>query len=112
MRDSLLASELGLDVTWHPFPPGAPAITGLRALMPSRERESFLGQNRSSADTPTFKLSRTALPQPTRDDEFDVLFPRPEGVEVRRYRVIDARPPDDDRGLWWLVRGEPRDCPC
>lgn len=109
MRDDLLASELAFDVTWHPFPPGLPPITGLRALMPTRDRESFLGQTRSTADLPTFKLSRTALPKIDAEDEFDVVFP---DGGTQRYRVRDARPPDDDRGLWWLVRGEPRDCPC
>ena len=108
MRDDLLASELAFDVTWHPFPPGLPPITGLRALMPTRPRE---------------------LPRP------DAVHGRPADLQAEPYRLAEDRrrrrvrrcvpgwrdaalqgPETRGRRMMTaasgrLVRGEPRDCP-
>lgn len=97
MRDDLLASELAHDVTWYPQPPGAEPITGLRALMASRDRVDQLGDIQARDDVVTVELSRAALVSPGTGDVFEMLG--------RRYVAQAVRPSNDDPDLWWLVTG-------
>lgn len=95
LRDELLASELAFDVVWHPDPPGSAPVTGLRALMPGRDRVGELGDIQVRQDVLVLELSRAALPDPRRDDELELLG--------RRYRVSAVAPADRDPDLWWRV---------
>lgn len=114
LRDDLLDSELAFDAVLHPQPPGSPAVTGLRVLMPGRDRESAFGQTRTTADLVTLQLSRAAVTRIEAEDQVEVTFETDAGstarryrvIEARRYRVIEARPADDDPELWWTVRAE------